>query len=704
MKKIATTIALLLFIYNCLNAEQTLFMSPSGNDNNPGTKDKPLASLSGARQKIRELRHQTSLNDTIFVSIAEGTYLLAEPFVLSGEDSGTEQSPVVFTADPKHRPIFCGGMKIKNFDVVEPYLWRTYIPETALFGFNFEQLYINGERRFRAQTPNHGEFFRVKSAYEVTLDTMTLDRSSSFASQKITLHEAQQQMLNDIAQSENIENILVIFYHNWDNTRKRIEHINIQDTALYISGNGMKPWNPINAISRYVIENYPKALDAPGEWYLQRDGYLYYIPMPGETPDNIECIAPVTEHFVILNGTESKPVKNIRFENIRFEVSAYHTPANGNEPAQAAAPIEAAIMADYVENIEFLNCDIAHTGTHGIWFRTQCYQSGIEHCHLYDLGGGGVKIGTTTLLPDDQTTHHIVINNNIIQHGGYVFPCGVGVIIFHGSDNEISHNDIADFRYSSVSVGWIWGYAHSPSKRNKIIFNHLHHLGWGELCDMGGVYTLGASEGTLVANNTIHHIYSFNYGGWGLYTDEGSYKVVMENNLVYACRNSGFHQHYGKDNIIRNNIFANNLRAQLQLTRAEEHRSFSFTNNIIFFDKGLLYTKQDSWLKARLAVDHNCYWDTRTKTPDFEGLTFAEWKKQLGRDQHSIIADPLFTDPENFDFRFKNESTAKKINFKPFDYSNSGVYGSAEWKDKARLSTELLQKFDEITEKIENSR
>jgi hypothetical protein len=707
--------SLLLCFLLCVKnvSSQTIYLSPQGNDSNVGSKEQPLASLTGARDKIREWRRQGIAKETIVVRIQEGNYYMNEPCVFTEEDAGTSASPVVFRAEnPEVRPVFCGGMNLGNFELVQEgsiRMWRTYIPETALYGFYFEQLYVNGERRFRAQTPNHGSFFQPQRVTSTALDSPGREKQalgdtkvqSPYASLKVTLKETDRFLLNELS-AQDKEDALVVFYHNWDNTRRRIMFTELADTALYII-DGMAPWNPIDEKSRYVVENYRKALDAPGEWFLQRNGYLYYIPMPDETIDNVSFVAPVSSAFMKITGQEGKPVQHLRFENLCFEVAGYHTPPSGNAPIQAAAPLEATIQIDYAKHIDFQNCDIAHTGLHGIWYRTQCSDSRVEHCHLYDLGGGGVKIGTFNILPEEKITNHIVVNNSIIQHGGFVFPCSVGLIIFHGRDNEITHNDIADFRYSSISAGWVWGYGESPTKRNKIKYNHLHHLGWGELCDMGGVYTLGPSPETEISNNVVHHVYSFNYGGWGLYTDEGSSNILMENNLVYLCKNSGFHQHYGRRNLIRNNIFALNLKAQLEISKDDPELSFTFTNNIIYYNRGgLLLGNVDRWKRQTIVMDNNIIWDTRVKTPDFYGMTYAEWKT-LGRDTHSVIADPLFVNPEKYDFRFRNRSVAKKIQFKPFDYSQAGVYGDETWKQEAELSPELLQKFEDLISKHEDN-
>lgn len=702
MKKLLALFIFCTIIISNIQAAHWLYISPTGNDGNTGTKEHPLASLTGARDRLRQLREQNQLTDTVYIYVLPGEYYLSEPLILSQEDGGTAQCPVIFTADAVSRPVFYGGIKLGKFEAVSENLWRVFIPEAARYGFHFEQLYINGQRRFRAQTPNRGEFYMVKSVEEIPVDKAG-NGTPLFASQKIKLQSENFQLLSDLSR-EVTEDILVTFHQKWSEARRYIQHISKPDTAFYITGSGMAPWNPIDSITRYYAENYRGALDAPGEWFLAGDGYLYYIPQEGETIENTECIAPVLKQFLILSGNEKtgKRIENVRFENLSFRVSGYKTPVFGNEPGQAAADIDATVLVDFAKRIKFYNCELANTGVYAIWFRRTCSESLVEHCRLYDLGAGGIRIGDIQIRPDStELTHRITVNNNIIQHGGYVFPDGVGVIIFQGSDNIITHNDIADFRYSGISVGWVWGYANSPSKRNKIAFNHIHHLGWGELSDMGGVYTLGASEGTVVNNNVIHDIYSFDYGARGLYTDEGSTGVVMENNLVYHCKDDGFHQHFGKENIIRNNIFAFNILSQIGLSRPEAHLSFSFVQNIVYSDKGVFFSDtyvKNSWIKANTHLDFNCYWDLRTPHPVFYGTSFSEWQK-AGKDPHSIIADPLFVDPQNLNFHFKSMKVAKKIGFMPFDYEKAGVYGDENWKNLAKLDPSLIKSFDEAVVK-----
>lgn len=686
-------LACLFMYFFVLNepASQQIHLAPFGDDLNPGTAEQPMATLTGARDRIRFLRKQdTTRRQHYEVIIRKGEYFMQEPLTLSVDDGGTESVPLVFRGE--EGVVFYGGIYLSRFEKVTDHLWKVNVPEVKRYGWRFEQLYVNGVRATRAQTPNAG-FYTPVSVNETVL-VKGADRIPSLAVQQIRISGDAAASLKNAAQEE-LKEAVVTFYHHWDNTKKNIRFFDQDDTSIYIGGEGMPPWNPITAKSLFVIENLRSALDAPGEWFLDHSGTLFYYPRPGETIATTTAMAPAIDQFVTLTGNEKtgEKIKNVRFENIHFRVAGYRMPAGGVEPAQSAAPIPAVIELDFASNISFVNCEISATGSSGIWFRRACDNGLIEHCYLHDLGAGAVKIGETVWRDNpDEITHHIKVVNNIARGGGQVFPCAAGMIIFHGRDNELMHNDIADFKYTGISVGWVWGYTPSPSKRNRIEYNHIHHLGWGVLSDMGGVYTLGASEGTTVSHNVIHHIYSRDYGGWGLYTDEGSQGITMENNLVYNCKNAGFHQHYGKENIIRNNIFANHIKSELQATRVEDHLSFSFTQNIVYFSQGTLLSS--NWTKVRMFTDKNCYWDTRGGLR-FGNMTFSEWQGE-GKDIHSVVTDPRFADPAKFDFRITNRKMIRKTGFKPFDYSRAGVFGTADWIKKAQLDPERVQAFNQL--------
>jgi parallel beta-helix repeat protein len=167
---------------------------------------------------------------------------------------------------------------------------------------------------------------------------------------------------------------------------------------------------------------------------------------------------------------------------------------------------------------------------------------------------------------------------------------------------------------------------------------------------------------------------SFTYGGWGLYTDEGSSDIVLENNIVYRCKSAGFHQHYGRDNVLRNNILALNVENQLMRTREEAHNSFTFTNNIVYFDSGNLLGS--NWSNDHYVMDYNIYYDKRLGEKQeglkFSGATLEDWRKR-GHDRHSLLENPRFVAPEKGDFRLKPDSPALKLGFKPIDMSSVGV-------------------------------
>lgn len=677
----------------------TVYVAPYGSDANTGRSpqrdskmnDGPLASLDAARLRIRQMRSEGALGpqDAVTVEFAEGEYRLEKPVLFEPVDSGAAHAPITFAAAKRARPVFFGGRRLPKFEAGDDGVWRAKI-DPAL---RFEQLYVNGRRAVRARSPNQFyAYMQAPAPYgldPLTGKTADLSRRAFMADVK------------DIAplagkSAEVLSDVVVTVYHSWEVSHARVQAVEPQTGRIVVTGSSPWPffrWG--RHLPRYHLENFKEALDAPGEWFLDREGTLSYLPLPGEKPGQTEAVCPVADGFLQVKGNalQGAWVSDLTFQGLSFRYAGFRLPENGQGDGQAAVSQPAAVELDGALRVAFRDCEFSHVGPHGLWFRKGCRESAVERCHLFDLGGGAVRIGDAKWSRDElpeKLTGRIVVDNNILQQGGRFFRGATGVWIGHASDVSVTHNDIGDFFYTGISMGWTWGYRETATHRNTLAFNHIHHIGWGVLSDMGGIYTLGLSEGSGISNNVIHDVYSYDYsgrGGWGLYTDEGSARMVFENNLIYRTKTGSVHQHYGRENVFRNNILALSMDGQIQRSRIEDHTSIILTNNIVYWDNAsAAFWRGHAGVSGTVTdavVNANTYWNPKgMPTNAFNCGSWEAWRA-AGQDAQSQWADPLFRNVRADDFSLKASSPALKAGFKPFDAAQAGVYGARAWRKKA---------------------
>lgn len=625
-------LTLLLALLTATASAQSIAVSPQG----------PIKTLAEARDTARAQRHSGKVGP-ITITVRGGTYYLSETLVLGPEDSDT-----IWEAPHGEHPVISGGRIISGWKKDVGDTWTATAP-----GPYFHQLFVNGRRATRARTPNEG-FFREDG------------KGSAF--KPIELSYRGNDIRKQWADQDDVE---VVAYAAWTDLRMPITKV---DEAKHVAtlgsdGDGLR----LESDARYFIENARDTLDAPGEWYLDKAAHtVSYIPVPGENLEQSVIVAPMLDRLVSLEGRPESGalVRNVVFRGLTFANADWNMDAKGYFDGQAAFPAPSAIEAVGAVDFKIDHCTIAHSGGYGVFFSRGSKQNHVLGSEIYDMGAGGVKVGEPNLRENDaEQNYENVIADNDIHDLGLVYAPAVGVWVLQSAKNQILHNHIHDLFYTAISVGWTWGYGPNQSKGNLIAFNDLHDIGKDMLSDMGGIYTLGEQPGTVIRNNLVHDVSSFTYGGWGIYTDEGSSDIVIEDNIVYGCKSAGFHQHYGRDNIVRNNIFAFNREHQLMRTRAEAHNSFTMDHNIVYFDEGSLLGT--NWTEGKFTMRHNFYYDKRGLDISFAGKSFSDWKSS-GQDQGSMIADPLFANAGNFDFRLRPESPALNRGFHQIDISAVG--------------------------------
>jgi len=582
-------------------------------------------------------------------------------------------SNVIYEARPGEEVVLTGAAEISGWRADEANGVACWSAEVD--GAYFTSLYHPTETLSRPRYPADGYLFvehmdgaKAALSKEETPWDLTLGHTSFFAKE------------GDLRQFYALEDVTLRVLHKWKDEMSNLVSFDGATRELV--------WQRPAAMSverndRYFLENVFEELREPGQWYLKRGGgkgpeaqphTLYYIPFEGEDMAGTVLYAGKNERLLTVDGAE-----NVTFRGITFQNTAWNMPEGsawgieGMEFPQAAIDVNPCVLVTNSTGVRFDQCKFDRIGATALKFGDNVHDSAVTNCEFTNIGANAVFIHGQYDAPNSGVT----VKNNLIAHYGRRFFNAIGVLNIHAHYVEISHNEIYDGYYTGVSSGWIWGYYENPTDHVTIENNLIYQIGQGWLSDMGGIYTLGVQPNSVIRGNVIHGVAADplqgGYGGWGIYPDEGSTGQLIEKNLVYNCGSQSFHQHYGRENLVRNNIFAFSGEGQVRVSRKEDHTSIILERNIIVSDGQPIYTSVN---KDKFRDDGNLYYDYADPGRLFsgDGMDMAIPKmRRMGYYKNALVADPLFRDPASFDFTLALNSPAiTELGFEAWDYGIAG--------------------------------
>jgi hypothetical protein len=597
----------------------------------------------------------------ITINLAPGEYALKKPIELTEETLGF--STIAFKG--QGNAVISGALKLSGAAFSETRLNGTAVysaplpPElSAEGGAAYRDVFIGTDimsavRLTRPEYPYDGSFL-----------TCVPEGPTEYSEGSSVIHSSTP--LDDIG---DITGVQMRMYNYWDDDRLSVKNIDYPKNEITLGGEtGFSLYSGHGSGgAKFRFENVKSGLRNPGQAYIDRkENLIYVIPPAGQSLSALSVWIGGIERLVTIDGvTSTADSASVSFENVSFAASGWDI--DNRSPNQAATDLpSSAVSIKNSSGVSFLSCRFKGVGYTALHAEKAVSGLAVQNCDFYDLGAGAIHLGG-----ENERTgciENAVIKGNIIDGYGRVFANGIGVLMRYCLNCEVSNNDIHDGFYSGISCGWSWGYNDTVTDGNKIKDNRISNLGQGLLSDLGGIYTLGVQKNTVLSGNVISGVNAATYGGWGIYLDEGSTGITVRDNLCYDFSDEAFHQHYGRENMIVNNIFAFGRRAGFAITRAEDHISLYLDSNIIVTNGAPLMNANPN--ERRFADTHNLFYDYAGKNL-FGSISFGR-AQNTGHFGDSLISDPLFFDAENRDFTLNLNSPALALGFKPTDYSQVG--------------------------------
>jgi len=557
------------------------WVAPAGADHAAGSRTDPFTDPAQALQQIREWRQQGKIAaaEPVKIFLREGIYPLLAPLNFRAEEAGTAGAPIRIEAAAGEHPLLSGGVAIGGWKKLTPKIpglpetargkiWVAPAPKIAGRILEFRQLWVDDLKAIRAREPN-GETLARLVAWDKTNQVATVPARA-------------------LAGVKNPARLEMVIDQVWEIAVLRVNTLRFAGTKALLTFKAPEsaiefqhPWPPVIVSTNYhapfFLANAIEFLDSPGEWYEDLSaGKIYYWPRAGEDMTRAKVFAPVLETLVQIEGSSDKPVSNIQFTGLTFAHTTWLRPSEqGHVPLQAGMFLLAAkklsprgtsyhpqldnvawigrppgaVSVKNANHISFENCTFEHLASAGLDFQSGTQDDSIQGCTLHDLGGNGIQLGEfsdtnvethTPYNPPDQTeicAREKISNNVITDCGNEDWGC-VGIAVGYAREVSIEHNELFNLPYTGISVGWGWTKMTNALRDNFIFANRIHHIGQ-RLGDLGGIYTLSAQPGTVIAENSIADIAPSGFvpdpSHWFyLYLDEGSSGITVRDNWCPA--------------------------------------------------------------------------------------------------------------------------------------------------------------------------
>ena len=535
---------------------------------NAAHSDGPFRTLPKARATARAELTAGAKESTIL--LRAGVHEITTTLKLDAGDSG-----LTIAAFPGEHPTIIGGSEIKDFKPYQGKILQADVGAQGFKGTYFRQLIFNGRRQHLARYPNFdaknpytGGWAYVDGTYIPMYKDDPTDSKRSF--------KVRPKDRRTWAHPDEVETFIFPRYNWWNNivpvasADRDTGEVKLTKDCSY----------PIRPLDRYYFQNSLEELDAPGEWYLDKRSWTLYF-WPEEPLDGRPVFAPKVRTIIDVFAAKHVTVRGITFEC-----------AEGNAVSFGKCE-DCLFKGNVVRNVgDYSGSGVNVGGGTG---------NGVVGNDISHIGSNGVNLNGGDRLKLTPCGNYA--DNNYIHHIGESYKQGVG-ISFSGVGIRVSHNLIHD--------GPRMGIMFSGGNNSVIEYNEVRHMNL-ETSDTGAIYTGGrdwiSSRGAVIRYNYFHDMIGFGQDGhgqwesptfaWGVYLDDNTGGIDVIGNLIIRCSRAGIHLHNGRDNVIENNVFADNGSAQLEYSGwTKDHRYWkSFEQDMIkTYEKFII---EPVWQKMR---------------------------------------------------------------------------------------------------------